>query len=62
MNIQRKLELVEQHVKLISRAEDTDSGVREAALKRIEAFVESERAEMSERVQAHIEANVAVKP
>lgn len=58
MDITRKLEIAEQSIRSISQHDDADSGLRDAALKRLEAFVEAERAGMLARVQERIDAQV----
>lgn len=59
MDFQRKIELVQLNVNTISRADDKDSVVRDAALQRLEQYIESERAEMKARLEAKIAAEVA---
>lgn len=58
MNIQRKLELAEQSIASISRHDDADTVLRDAALKRLEAFIGAERAAMAKRVEVHVAAQV----
>lgn len=58
MNFKRKLEIVEQSIKSISRADDMDAAVRIAALDRVDAIVKAERKAMAERVAEKIKAQV----
>lgn len=56
MDIRTKLHYVEQQIKNISRADDTDSAIRTAALDAIAELIESEREAMRERTAAAIVA------
>jgi len=47
-----KLARVKREIEMISRADDTDSVIRNAMLDQIVAFVEDERAAITERLQA----------
>ena len=58
MKIQRKLEIAEQAIRSITTHDDEDAAVRDAALKRLEAFIESERQAAAERVQKKIDEQV----
>jgi hypothetical protein len=58
MDFQRKLELVEQSIRSISKADDMDAAVRTAALDRVDAFVKAEREAMAARVEAKIKAHL----
>lgn len=60
MNLQRKLQIVEQSVRSISTHEDADAAVRHAALDAIEEVVKAERDAINKRVQASVAA--ALKP
>lgn len=55
MDIKSKIKSVEMHVKMISRADDTDSAVRNAALDKVVEMIEAERAEMMARVGEKVE-------
>lgn len=55
MDIKRKLHLAEQSIRLITRADDTDSAVRSAALDRLGGFIDAERQASHERLTAVIE-------
>lgn len=57
MDLNRKLELVQQSVKSISTHEDIDAAVRLAALARIGGTVKAE----SEAINARIEAEIVAK-
>lgn len=59
MDIKRKLELTSQHIESIARHDDVDLAVREAALDKVVAQVEEERAAAKVRVQAKVEAALA---
>jgi hypothetical protein len=56
MDINRKLELAEQHIHSISRHDEIDMAVREAVLDRVIATIKAERGEMQARVKARAEA------
>lgn len=58
MNFQRKIELAQQSIRMISQADDVDAEVRSAALDRMDAFVIAERKAIAERVAAKIEAQI----
>ena len=51
MDIKRKVELAQQHVKMISQADDVDSHLREAALAKVEKFIANEREAMKTRIE-----------
>lgn len=55
MDIARKLELAEQHIRSISQHDDADMAIRAAALDRLVQRIDAERASMAERVQRRIE-------
>jgi len=57
MHMKRKLELVEQAIKMITRADDVDSAVRQAAVDKVAAFLEAESKEMVTRVESQIDAH-----
>jgi hypothetical protein len=50
MDIKSKIKSVEMHVRMISRADDTDSAIRGAALDAVVTFVEQEREAMKGRL------------
>ncbi len=54
MNITRKIEIAEQAVRSISQHDDADTTLRDAALKRLEGFIETERASMAKRIEEQI--------
>jgi len=58
MKLNRKLEIAEQAIRSISTHDDEDAAVRDAALKRLEEFIEAERQAAAQRVQAKIAAQV----
>ncbi|HCZ47426.1 MAG TPA: hypothetical protein DCZ11_00285 [Gammaproteobacteria bacterium] len=60
MKLNRKIELAEQAIKSISRHDDADLAVRDAALRRLEEFIGAERAAAAERVHAEIQKQVGV--
>lgn len=60
MDLQRKIEIVNKSIAHITRADDTDSAVREAALGAIEKFIADERKAMGERVAAKIKSHLGV--
>lgn len=62
MEMKRKVELAQQSIAFISRHDDADMAVREAALKRIETFIASEREQMGVRVAEKIESSVGAEP
>lgn len=59
MKLNRKLEIVEQAVKSITSHTDEDAAVRAAALDRISALVQTEKAALEAEVKAGIEAALA---
>lgn len=58
MDIKRKIELTEQHVRFISRADDTDVALRAAALDRVAQVVAAERKAMNARLAERIAAEI----
>lgn len=56
MDMRTKIAYIERDIRNISRADDTDSAVRNAALDRVIEIVEAERKEMMERVAKKAEA------
>ena len=62
MDIKRKIDLAEQHVRSISRHDDEDMAVRSAALAKVAQFIDAERKAMGERVQARIAVSVGETP
>lgn len=59
MKLNRKLEIVEQAVKSISSHTDEDAAVRAAALDRVSALVQTEKAALDAEVKASIETALA---
>lgn len=59
MKLGKKLEIVDVAIKSISRHTDEDAAVRSAALDRITAIVQAEKAALQTEVQAGIEAALA---
>ena len=59
MDMNRKLELLDQSLKSIARHDDEDAAVRHAALDRVEAMVKAERAAMDKRVNDRIAETIA---
>jgi hypothetical protein len=55
MDIKRKLEIVEQSIRSISTHEDEDAALRHAALDRVAAIVEREKAAVDAAVAERIE-------
>ena len=49
-----KLARVKREIEMITRADDTDSVIRNAMLDQVAAFVEAERAAIAERLQARV--------
>jgi hypothetical protein len=62
MDLKRKIDLAEKHIRFISTADDTDSAVREAALTHLEQTIAAERQAMGERLQAKIAAQMGLEP
>ncbi len=58
MDLKRKIELTEQHVRSISRHDDADMAIREAALAKVEKCIAAEREAMAARV-AEVVAGLA---
>lgn len=58
MNISQKLEIVAASVRSISRHNDEDAAVVQAALAKIDALVKAEREALDARVRADIEAKL----
>lgn len=52
MDINRKLELAEQHIRSISRHDEADTTVRGAVLDRLIATIQTEQTEMKARAKA----------
>ncbi len=57
MDMKRKMQLAEQSIKLITRADDTDSLARAAAVDRLQKLLETEKAELRRRAMAQIDAD-----
>ena len=58
MDIKRKLEVAQQAIQSISTHDDEDLAVRNAALDRIVALVEAEKAAAAQRVAERIAAHM----
>lgn len=59
MDLQRKLEIVENSISHITRADDQDSAIRSAALDSVDRFVAAERKAMADRLAAKIKTHIA---
>jgi hypothetical protein len=58
MDLKRKLELLADGVKSISRHDDEDAAVRHAALNLVDAIVKAEREGIDARVAARVAASL----
>lgn len=54
-----KLARVKREISMISRADDTDSAIRNALLDQVVEFAESERAEIGNRISEQVAAATA---
>lgn len=54
MDMNRKLELIDQSLKSIARHDDEDAAVRHVALDRVDALIKAEREAMDARVKERI--------
>jgi oligoendopeptidase F len=62
MDLKRKIELAEQHIRFISTADDTDSHVRAAALDKLAATIQAERDGIAARLEAKVAAELGKAP
>lgn len=58
MKLGDKLAIAKRSIESITKHDDEDKDVREAALSALEAFIASERAAMAERLRAKIAAQL----
>ncbi len=62
MDIRTKVEYVKTHLRTITQADDADMGLRDRALRDIEAFISDERRAMGKRLDEHITKHLGASP